>query len=162
VVDRAQRVPVATLAASGVRAARPLRSEGSWPAEGRLPAVRCRPANVHWRTVRLVRGRDGACRAWPDLAHPPHRRASQPWSILNDVATEGSRPGEDVTAGLDPDSSRYEASSHVMIKITGTESSVATKITSRAKITPRSYRMANVKTFCAVGSAAITVTARRS
>jgi hypothetical protein len=31
-----------------------------------------------------------------------------------------------------------EASSQVMAKITGTESSVATKIVSRAKITPRS------------------------
>ena len=31
-----------------------------------------------------------------------------------------------------------EASSQVMIKITGTESTVATKIMSRAKITPRS------------------------
>ena len=33
---------------------------------------------------------------------------------------------------------RQEASSQVMAKITGTESSVATKMVSRAKITPRS------------------------
>ena len=33
---------------------------------------------------------------------------------------------------------RQEASSQVMIKITGTESTVAAKIMSRAKITPRS------------------------
>jgi hypothetical protein len=57
---------------------------------------------------------------------------------------------------------RQEASSQVMPRITGTESSVATKIVSRATITPRSYRIAKVKTFCAVGSAAITVTASKS
>jgi hypothetical protein len=38
----------------------------------------------------------------------------------------------------DHDAARQAASSQVMAKITGTESSVATKIVSRAKITPRS------------------------
>ena len=38
----------------------------------------------------------------------------------------------------DRDAARQAASSQVMAKITGTESSVATKIVSRAKITPRS------------------------